>query len=98
MAHGGRRRGAGRPKGAKGKVPLARAAVRAYFDAEAVKAFAPILAQYLRRAQGLPSDADPRLQIDFLNRLLGKPPESVEVSGAAGAAVSIRVVHQQLED
>lgn len=95
MAKGGKRPGAGRKKGSKLRATLERETLRAYFDKEAVKWFAPILEQYLRRATGEPSEADPRIQIDFLNRTLGKPAESVEVSGKGGAPVIRMVIHEQ---
>jgi len=102
MAKGGKRPGAGRRKGTKGKKTIAqvieREALRAYFDQQAAIEFAPVLAQYFARAKGQPTEADPRILVDFLNRVLGKPPESVEFGAGAGGAVTVRIVHQQLAD
>jgi len=98
MPKGGRRPGAGRPKGRKDNKRIAeaveRAALRAYFDQQAAVEFAPVLAQYFARAKGEKTDADPRILIDFLNRQLGKPPESIEF-GAGTGAVNVQIVHQQ---
>lgn len=102
MAQGGRRPGAGRPRGRTGKQKktiaqtLKREALKAYFDRQAAIEFAPVLAQYFARAKGQPTEADPRILVDFLNRVLGKPPESVEFGAGAGGAVTVRIVHQQL--
>lgn len=96
MGHGGRRSGAGRPKGAKDKALLAREALRVYFEEQAVKEFAPIFAQYVKRAKGLETNADPRILIDFMNRILGRPVEAVELSGVAGEALTVRVVHREV--
>jgi len=101
MPKGGRRPGAGRPKGRKDNKRIAqaveRAALRAYFDQQAAIEFAPVLAQYFARAKGEPTQADPRILVDFLNRLLGKPPESIEFGGATGEVVG-KIIMQQLKD
>lgn len=94
MAKGGRRPGAGRKKGSKLRATLERETLRAYFDKEAVRMFAPILEHYFRRATGEPSEADPRVLLDFFNRTLGKPVESVEVSGKDGAPAIRMVIHE----
>ena len=91
---GGRQPGAGRPKGAKGKKTIAREALQAYFEQQARDSFKPILAQYLQRAK----DGNDRILIDLFNRLLGKPPESVQLSGGDRDTLPVRVVHQQLAD
>jgi len=98
MASGGKRQGAGRPKGAKGKAPLERQALRDYFDAQAVKQFAPVLAEYYKRARGMKTKSDPKVLIDFLNRTLGKPPESIEFGAGDGEPTTITVIHKQLKD
>lgn len=95
---GGRRPGAGRPVGSKGKKTLARETLKAYFDEQARREFAPVLVQYFRRAKGLSSDADPRILIDLLNRLLGKSPDSVQLEGREGTALAVRIVHHHLAE
>ena len=94
MARGGRRPGSGRPNGARSRKVLAREALQAYFEEQTCQAFAGVMAQYLKLAQ----KGDPRILIDLFNRLLGKPPESVQVSGRDGRALAVTVVHQQLAE
>jgi len=103
MAKGGRRPGAGRPRGRTGKQKktieqtLKREALKAYFDRQAALEFAPVLAQYFARAKGEKSEADPRILIDLLNRLLGKPPESIEWGAGDGVVVG-KIIMQQLKE
>jgi hypothetical protein len=106
MARGGKRKGAGRPKGALGKATLERQALRALFDAEAAKHFGPVVAEYFRLAAGQPlpkktrrkPKGDPRLLIDFFNRTMGKPPESIEFGAGDGGPSTITVIHKQLKE
>jgi hypothetical protein len=101
MPRGGKRIGAGRQWGSKEKRTIERATVRAYFEAQALAEFKPIFAAYVRRAKGEPTDADPRILIDFFNRLLGKPPDWVQLSGVDGGPVHVsveRISYRELKE
>lgn len=83
---GGRRPGAGRPKGARDISPRVRMDARSVFSRIAERRFPRIVAAYVRRAE----QGDTRAGQDLLNRIIGPAPQRVEVSGPGGAAIAVQ--------
>jgi len=88
--NGGRRPGAGRPLGSKDKVPQVtkrrRASFREAWDNQLERHAPHIVAAYFRA--GIRGDS--RILLDLANRILGKPTESIELSGPGGAPIAIQ--------
>lgn len=91
MAKGGKRPGAGRPKGKPNKVTAeARATIASRareFSDEALEALAGIL-----RSPDAPAAAKVSAATSLLDRGYGKPPQSHEHSGEGGGAIQYEIV------
>lgn len=84
------KRGRGRPKGSKDILPRIvaprRRSFRELYDSE-VEKHAPKLVKALIKAA---LRGDSRAQVDLANRVLGKPKETVELSGPGGAPLALQ--------
>lgn len=86
--NGGKRPGAGRPKGSKASHTIQAEALKKYLIEQAIAAKAEVIAALIREAKR----GDVRAIKELLDRILGRPVDPVELSGKDGGAIQIRGV------